>query len=85
MTIETKFNFGDKVFVLTANKVYNVQIIKVNVQYSDTIERIDGRGAIICSMPKQYVTYRVEYPSGGESNFEETEVFATKQDLLNSL
>lgn len=85
MTIETKFNFGDAAFVLAANKVHDVKIIGVNVRYSNVIERIDGRGTIKCSMPKQYVTYRVKYQSGGESIFEETDVFATKQDLLNSL
>ena len=85
MTIETKFNFGDTAFVLAANRVHEVKIIGVNVQYSNKIERIDGRGCMSCSAPKQYITYRVKYQSGGESIFEETDVFATKQDLLNSL
>lgn len=85
MTIETKFNLGDNVFVLATNRVHDVEIIGVNVQHSNKIERIDGRGCVSCSMPKQYIAYRVKFQSGGESNFEETEVFATKQDLLNSL
>mgnify|MGYP003441426170 CR=1 len=85
MTIETKFNVGDTAFVLAANKVHEVKIIGINAQYSNTFERIEGRGTIKCSMPKQYVTYRVKYQSGGESVFEETDVFATKQDLVNSL
>lgn len=85
MTIETKFNFGDTAFVLAANQVHEVKIIGVNVQYSNTFERIEGRGCVSCSMPKQYITYRVKYQSGGESNFEETDIFTTKQDLLNSL
>jgi len=85
MTIETKFNFGDMVFVLAANKVHNVKIISVDARYSDTIERIDGHGTIKSSNPKQYVTYRVKYQSGGENTFEETELFATKDDLLKSL
>ena len=85
MTIETKFNYGDTVFVLTNNKVYNVKIVGVNVQYSKELDRINQQGSVSCSMPKQYITYKIEYPSGGVGDAEETNVFATKEDLLKSL
>ena len=85
MTIETKFNYGDTVFVLTNNKVYNVTIIGVNIQYSTCIDRINQQGCVVCSNPKQYVTYKIEYPSGGADCIEEGLVFATKDDLLKSL
>jgi hypothetical protein len=85
MTIETKFNYGDTVFVLTNNKVYNVTIIGVNVQYGTEIDRVNQQGRKSCSNPKQYITYKIEYQSGGETTIDEDNVFATKDELLKSL
>ena len=85
MTIETKFNYGDTVFVLTNNKVYNVKIVSVNVQYAKEINRVNGQGHLSWTTPNKYITYVIKYPSGGEYDVEETDVFATKANLLKSL
>lgn len=87
MTIETKFNLGDSVFILYRDKLHMVRIVKVNVQYGTEIDCVhtDDKKSISAQVPKQYTSYCVRFQSGGEDVFAEERLFTTKQDLLNSL
>lgn len=70
MTIETKFNVDDEVFVLHNNKIHKVRVIGVFAfaEYNT------------CG-----VNYRVRFEAGGETKFEEDRLYATKLSLINSL
>jgi len=84
MTIKTNFNLNDIVYLLKNEKIHAVEIVKINIQLGNNIERVDNTN--YCSdTPIQYVSYRVRYESGGEENFHENRLFATKKDLINSL
>jgi len=87
MTIETKFNIGDVVYLLKGEKVHNVQIIKINIQYGNKINFVNDkqRSSITRATPMQYVSYRIKYLSGGEEEFGEERFFKTKEELLESL
>lgn len=84
MTIETNFNLNDGVYLLKNEKIHFVKIVKINIQYGYNIETVENNryGG---SIPKQYVSYRVRYESGGEEEFSENRLFATKQALIDSL
>ena len=84
MTFETNFNLNDVVYLLKNEKIHVVEIVKINIQLGNNIELVDTtnyRG----DTPIKYVSYRVRYESGGEENFPENRLFATKKDLINSL
>lgn len=84
MTFETKFNLNDVVYLLKNEKIHVVEIVKINIQFGNNIERVDTTN--YCSdTPIQYVSYRVRYKSDGEENFPENRLFATKNELINSL
>jgi hypothetical protein len=87
MTIETKFNLGDVVCLLKGEKVHFVQIIKINIQYGNHINCVnnDQCKGFTRTTPMQYVSYRVKYASGGEEEFGEERLFATKEELLQTL
>jgi len=72
MTIETRFSLGDKVFVLCNNKVHQVTVTGVYGFQEYTSE-------------SSSISYRVKFLAGGEDKFSENALFATKQELLNSL
>lgn len=70
MKIETRFNCGEKVFYLNDNKIVQEEIYEIN---------ITARGGFI-----------VEYLFNRKGNtsphcVNETKVFATKEELINSL
>lgn len=69
MTIETKYNYNDKVFFLNNNKVVEGIIKKISILTDNTIE----------------VRYRVSYDSYKFKSLKEEQVFNTKQELLDSL
>lgn len=77
MKIETKFNLGDKVFVLYHDKVHNVLVTGVFAfhEFNGPSNR-DTTFAI---------NYRVRFEAGGEEKFSEDRLFATKEKLLESL
>ena len=76
MTIETKFNIDDEVFVLHNNKIYKVRVLGVFAfaEYNGTLTNKT------CG-----VNYRVRFEAGGETKFEEDRLYATKLSLINSL
>lgn len=84
MTIKTNFDLNDIVYLLKNEKIHAVEIVKINVQLGNSIERVDTTN-YRSDTPIQYVSYRVRYESGGEENFPENRLFATKKDLINSL
>lgn len=84
MTIETNFNLNENVYLLKNEKIHFVKIVKINIQFGNNIECVDNR-SYCRATPTQYVSYRVRYESGGEENFPENRLFATKQELINSL
>ncbi len=80
MTIETKFNIGDKVFVLFFNKIYTVEIkhITINVDVNSF------------KVPKTGIYYSTDelhdkFYDRKQKSFGEESLFKTKQELLESL
>lgn len=70
MTIETKFNLGDEVFVLYNDKIHCVTVTGVEV---------------FLNFGDSGINYRVQFPAGGETKFAESRLFPTKLSLINSL
>lgn len=76
MKIETKFNLGDKVFVLYHDRVHNVLVTGVFA-----FHEFDGT----LKHDTFAINYRVKFEAGGEEKFSEDRIFATKEKLLESL
>lgn len=70
MKIETKFNVGDKVFVIWENKVYRAIVIDIDIRVS--------------RLPMKII-YQVQFETAGIIGFHEERLFATKQELIDSL
>lgn len=73
MTIETKFKPTDKVFVLDCNKIWQREIIVIEIWVND---RQTG------------ITYRMKQTDEHEKcmrDFDEKKCFASKQELIESL
>lgn len=71
MTIETKYNIGDEVWICDTDKhIYVGKIGKVRIYLLE-----DGA----------YVDYLFCYPSGWDCWIAERAIFATKEELLKSL
>jgi len=80
MTIETKFNIGDKVFVLFFNKIYTVEIKHISVNVS-----VKG-----FKVPEIEIFYSADeihdkFYDRKQKSFGENILFKTKQELLDSL
>lgn len=71
MKIETKFNYGQKVWCVDDNKVNNCTIMSINVQYPVINKNMDV-----------VVYYSL---SGIHGAKHENQIFATKEELINSL
>lgn len=74
MTIETKFEVNDIVWFMHENKTIEARVVLVTAQQSLGA----NNGKIV------EINYKV-YGYGTLKPMKETEVFATKQELLNSL
>ena len=76
MTIKTKYNIGDEVWFMNANKVSTMKVWDIDIQ-------------IRTSFDGQYVYgdyYRVYYYDFGSHNkVNESDLFPTKEELLKSL
>lgn len=81
MTIETKYNIGDMVFVLFLNKIYEIEILKIEIIVKTNTFHYQDESTIL------YTTSTVENEvwQKKQSKFYENEIFSTKQELLNSL
>ena len=73
MTIETKYNIGDKVWFIDDNKVKSATIITIGV----FVER--DMNSQYVSNSVQYNLYDFPYP------YIENQLFPTKEELLKSL
>lgn len=74
MKFETKFNPGDEVWYMKCNKPHKQNIYRVHVEafYSG-------------SLKKCYPVYEFQTSGCNTERKTETDVFATKQDLIESL
>ena len=77
MTIETKYNIGDKVWVILRNKAECVKIN--NVRITGDLRINDDYGNIVD------VLMRVEYCFLNDEWVKEENCFPTKEELLKSL
>lgn len=72
MKLETKFNLRQKVYFMWGNKVQSLQIDSISVK------------AIALGGEEKEI--EISYKLNGLSNsFDESDLFATKEELLNSL
>lgn len=76
MKIETKFNLGDRVFVLYQDRIHEVFVTGVFAFH-------EFNGTLTHSTFA--INYRVKFEAGGEAKFSEDRLFATKEELLESL
>lgn len=76
MKIETKFNLGDKVFVLYDSGIHEVSVTGVFAfhEFNGTLTHDTFA-----------ISYKVRFAAGGETKISEGRLFATKQELINSL
>lgn len=76
MKIETKFNLGDRVFVLYHDRVHEVFVTGVFAfhEFNGTLTHDTFA-----------INYRVKFEAGGEAKFGEDKLFATKEKLLELL
>lgn len=81
MEIEFKRNVGDSVWVITDNKVQLGNIERIN--FYNFVSPVD------CRSVESGVKYRVKYGDFGcghfEDDFDENQLFDTKEELIKSL
>ena len=70
MKFETRFKLGDSVYVLYENKVYNVEVVGIEV---------------FITLKEQVINYKIRFPAGGETKLSESRLYPTKQELLDTL
>lgn len=70
MEIKTKYNIGDKVFLLIRNKVERYPIVDIRIEVSGM---------------RKNTSYRLQTKAGHTEYYSEDEVFPTKEELLKSL
>ena len=71
MQIKTKYNIGDKVWVIVNNKPTELLINSIEIFIHD--------------MGQYRIGYSIWYVDKKNEGFEETQVFPTKEELLKSL
>ena len=70
MKIETKFNLGDKVFVLWHDKVQKVEVVSL---------------CAFTEISDIKINYDVSFVPGWVETLSESRLFGTKQELIDSL
>jgi hypothetical protein len=81
--IETKVCVNDKAFVLRGHKIYEVVIIAMNIELQRS-----GTNMMLGMPHKPNIlikSYKVIYEDGFIEEYSADEVFATKEELLNTL
>lgn len=77
MKIETKYNIGDAVWVITNNKVHHIRIDAIEVSIGKATTNEDG----VLSISE----YKTSYSVGWGNWHKESDIFPTKEELLKSL
>lgn len=77
MTIETKYNIGDAVWVIMNNKAQHLRIEEIKVSIGEAAISEDGILSI-CE-------YKLSYSVGWGNWCKESDIFPTKEELLKSL
>lgn len=80
MKIETKFDVGQEVYFMHDNKVQTAKITEVNI----TIFELNAQYCTTKSTCLYKLSFRASERSGSIVK-DESELFATKEDLLKSL
>ena len=74
MTIETKYNLGDEVWVMYENKAITAEMLEINISVLNTKYR--GVCAdVFCKVKTPYFTREIH----------ESHLYSTKEELLKSL
>ena len=69
MKVETKYNIGDKVFVLTKNKIKQLEIFLIKIHIGRSV------GVIYVLIPEE---------QKGKRKFREEQCFTSKEELLQN-
>ena len=77
MTIETKYNIGQAVWVIMNNKAQHLRIEAIKVSIEKAMITEDGVFSIS--------EYKTSYSVGYSNWYKECDVFLTKEELLKSL
>ena len=77
MTLETKYNIGDAVWVIANNKVHHIRIDEIKVSIGKAMISKDG----VLSISE----YKISYSVGWDDWRKESDIFPTKEELLKSL
>jgi hypothetical protein len=77
MTIETKYNIGDEVWVIAENEVQRLRIKEVTASASSATRSEDGRFEVL--------KFRIVYHFKNGEQVSESRCFPTKEELLKSL
>ena len=81
MTIETKYNIGDKLWTLDDNKVTCFTVSKI-----DTFTTVDSVAATVeGTVIGQKISKPIMYGGSNTGMHYESECFPTKEELINSL
>lgn len=82
MTIETKFNIGDKVWVMNKNNVCSTHIYGIRVDCEP-----ENSGFTYYSLEAKPLRKQVRYTLGYACDgfYDESELFPSKEELLKSL
>lgn len=77
MTIETKYNIGDEVWVIVENKVQRLRIKEVTASAHTATRSEDGRFEVL--------KFRIVYHFVNGEQVSESRCFSTKEELIKSL
>lgn len=77
MTIQTKYNIGDKVWVIMWNKVHCLRIDAIEIRAKKAMVSEDGVFSIL--------EYKYFYSFGDNDWYAEQDLFPTKEELIKSL
>ena len=77
MTIETKYNIGDEVWVIAENKVQRLWIKEVTASANNATRSEDGKLKVL--------EFRIVYHFENGEQVSESKCIPTKEELLKSL
>lgn len=77
MTIETRYNIGDRAWVMKWNKVHYLRIDAIEIRAKEAMVTEDGVLSIL--------EYKYFYSFGDNDWYAEQDLFPTKEELIKSL